>query len=251
MLKIFTRNKNLTSTNTLSVNQYGVQSRSFNLFSAHHFFLMISLIALFSLSACAPVPTTVIEHPTSARAEPIEPVEASSGAIYNARKHRALFQDRKPRGVGDIVTINIQENTAATKAGGSSGTRAGSVDTSVTSLFGTALPSAAIDADTAQSYADTAAANSSNVFNGTISTTVVEVLPNGYFIVSGEKQVSLDKGTEFVRFSGVVNPDNITLGNFVSSTFVADARIEYRTASKIDAAEVANTVARFFLSVGL
>jgi hypothetical protein len=30
---------------------------------------------------------------------------------------------------------------------------------------------------------------------------------------------------------------------------VADARVEYRTSSKIDAAEIANTLSRFFLSI--
>jgi flagellar L-ring protein precursor FlgH len=84
-----------------------------------------------------------------------------------------------------------------------------------------------------------------------VTATVIEVLPNGYLVVSGEKQVSFDKGTEFVRFSGVVNPDTITTGNFVTSTKVADARIEYRTNTKIDAAEIASMFARFFLSMGV
>jgi flagellar L-ring protein FlgH len=75
------------------------------------------------------------------------------------------------------------------------------------------------------------------------------VLPNGYLVISGEKQVALDKSTEFVRLSGVVNPDTITAGNFVTSTKIADARIEYRTNSKIDAAEIASMFARFFLSM--
>jgi flagellar L-ring protein precursor FlgH len=47
----------------------------------------------------------------------------------------------------------------------------------------------------------------------------------------------------------VVNPDTITVGNFVTSTSVADARVEYRTSSKIDAAEIASMFARFFLSM--
>jgi flagellar L-ring protein precursor FlgH len=74
-------------------------------------------------------------------------------------------------------------------------------------------------------------------------------LPNGYLVVSGEKQVGFDKGTEYVRFSGVVNPDMITLGNEVLSTKVADARIEYRSNTKMDAAEVLSMFSRFFLSM--
>jgi flagellar L-ring protein precursor FlgH len=78
---------------------------------------------------------------------------------------------------------------------------------------------------------------------------VVDVLPNGNLVVSGEKQIALDKGAEFIRLSGVVAPDTITTGNVVSSTQVADVRVEYRTNSRIDAAEVSIWLARFFLSV--
>jgi flagellar P-ring protein precursor FlgI len=57
---------------------------------------------------------------------------------------------------------------------------------------------------------------------------VIEVYPNGNLLVSGEKQVTINQGTEFIRFSGVVNPVSVTSTNTVSSTRVADARIEYR-----------------------
>jgi len=32
-----------------------------------------------------------------------------------------------------------------------------------------------------------------------VTVTVIEVLPNGNLIVSGEKQIALDKGTEYIR----------------------------------------------------
>jgi flagellar L-ring protein precursor FlgH len=249
MLKQIMREILTTSTMNNSASTKHVQK--FNaryLFSAHHFFILM-LIGLVSLSGCTVVPTSVVQQPMTAKAKPIAPPKVSSGSIYNNGSYRAMFEDRKPRQVGDIVTINIQENTSATKSGGSSGSKNGAIDTSVTAIFGAAFPSATTDVSGSSSYGDKADANSSNVFSGAITTTVIEVLPNGYFLVSGEKQVSLDKGTEFVRFSGVVNPDNITIGNFVSSTFVADARVEYRTASKIDAAEIGNVISRFFLSV--
>jgi flagellar L-ring protein precursor FlgH len=75
------------------------------------------------------------------------------------------------------------------------------------------------------------------------------VLPNGNLIVAGEKQVAMNKGVEFIRFSGMVSPDNIQQGNIVSSTQVADARVEYRTNSQIDKAEMASMASRFFQSL--
>lgn len=213
--------------------------------------LGLALLATLALitSACSITPSTIVTQPLTAKAPVASSAAASSGAIFNAASFRPMLEDRRPRFVGDIVTINIIESTTATKAGGSSGSKTGSVDASISSLFNRPVPSATFAASGADSFADNAAANSSNVFTGSITTTVVDVRANGFLVVSGEKQVSFDKGTEFVRFSGVVNPDSVTIGNFVPSTKVADARIEYRTNSKIDAAEIASMFSRFFLSM--
>ncbi|HSH71443.1 MAG TPA: flagellar basal body L-ring protein FlgH [Methylophilaceae bacterium] len=204
---------------------------------------------LLVVSGCAITPDSIIKQPNTARPPTASPPSASSGAIFNSSGYRPLFEDRRPRYVGDIVTINITENTSATKAGGSSASKDGKVDSGITAAFDKVVRKTGFTADSELSYTDKAAANSSNVFTGSITASVVEVLPNGYLVVSGEKQISFDKGTEFVRFSGIVNPDSITLGNFVPSTKVADARIEYRTNSRIDASQVASIIARFFLSL--
>src|SRR3546814_4514613 len=71
--------------------------------------------------------------------------------------------------------------------------------------------------------------SANNTFTGTITTTVIGVLPNGNLQVAGEKQIAINRGSEYVRFSGVVDPRSITGANSVSSTQVADARIEYRS----------------------
>jgi flagellar L-ring protein precursor FlgH len=106
-----------------------------------------------------------------------------------------------------------------------------------------------INASAATKYADGDTQTASNAFTGTIGVTVSEVLPNGNLIVVGEKQVAMNKGIEFIRFSGMVNPDTIQPGNTVSSTLVADARVEYRTNSQIDRAEMTSMMSRFFQSL--
>jgi flagellar L-ring protein FlgH len=206
------------------------------------------IVTIAILGACSITPSTIVQQPMSARAQAAA-TPAKSGAIFNQAAYRPLFEDRRPRYVGDTVTVTIAENTSARKSGGSSASKDGEVDGSIASFLGKAIPRATFSAGSSSSYDDAAAANSSNAFNGAVTATVIEVLPNGFLVVSGEKQISLDKGTEFVRFSGVVNPDTITIGNVVSSTKIADARVEYRTNSKIDAAEIASMFARFFLSI--
>lgn len=227
-----------------------------------HCFSSLFLGLIISLSGCAITPDSIVKQPTTARPYDPPATPVGSGAIFNSKAYRPMFEDRRPRYVGDIVTITITENTSATKAAGSSGSKSGAADFSTNASIKNNVPVvgslasklpfgnlSALSASSANSFSDKAAENSSNVFTGSITATVIEVLPNGYLVVSGDKQVSFDKGTEFVRFSGVVNPDTITQGNFVTSNKVADARIEYRTNSKIDAAAVASIFARFFLSI--
>lgn len=202
------------------------------------------------LNACAVTPSTIVQTPTTATPAKTGKPTAKQGAIYNVASYKPLFEDHRARFIGDILTITIEENTNVTKAGGSSGSKTGAVDAATNASTGLPikLPATSISAKSSITNEDKAAGNNSNNFTGTITVTVVDLLDNGNLVVSGEKQVALDKGTEFVRFSGVINPDTITLGNMVSSTKVADARIEYRTNSKIDGSQIASILSRFFLS---
>ncbi len=210
----------------------------------------LAVASCLMVSACAITPESIVKQPMTAKPVANTPLKVNNGGIFNSAAYHPLFEDRRPRYVGDIVTINITENTSATKAGESSGSKDGKANNSITSLFGHPVPKASFAGSSSNSFKDKADEKSSNVFSGSITVTVVDVLPNGNLSVSGEKQISFDKGTEFVRFSGVVSPDSITVGNFVPSNKVADARIEYRTNTKVDAASIASMVARFFLSMG-
>ena len=78
---------------------------------------------------------------------------------------------------------------------------------------------------------------------------VLEVMNNGNLRVRGEKQIAINQGTEFIRFSGVVNPRTITAQNTVPSTQVADARIEYVGDGYINEAQHMGWLQRFFLNV--
>jgi flagellar L-ring protein precursor FlgH len=215
----------------------------------------VCVLATTVLTACTTTPTSIVQQPTSAR--PAAPIvaTAASGAIFQAASYRSLFEDRRARFVGDILTVTINEKTNAGKQASSNASKTGSVDTSITGISGVSkiallgkLNGLNVGAASSNKYDDKSATNSSNLFNGSVTVTIIEVLSNGNLVVSGEKQVALDKGTEFVRLSGTVAPDTIQAGNTVSSAQIADARIEYRTGSNIDSAEVMGWMARFFLS---
>jgi flagellar L-ring protein precursor FlgH len=209
--------------------------------------ILLLLILLASMAGCATTPTSIVQKPTTARMPQQELLPPTNGAIFQQAAYRPMFEDRRARHIGDMLTIAIVEKTSAVKAGASSGNKSGSASFNVPGLaqgrFG-----ATIGTEAANKFSDADNQSASNTFTGTIAVTVTEVLPNGNMVVVGEKQVAMNKGTEFIRFSGIVNPDTVN-GNTVSSTLVADARVEYRTNSQIDRAEMTAMVSRFFQSL--
>jgi flagellar L-ring protein precursor FlgH len=209
---------------------------------------ILVVVAMLALAGCSATPTSIVERPTSSRPAIAELAAPTNGAIYQTASYRPMFEDRRARHIGDMLTIAIVEKTAAVKAGASSGNKSGSVSFSTPGLLQGRL-GAGVAANSANKFADGDNQSASNTFTGTIGVTVTEVLPNGNLIVTGEKQVAMNKGVEFIRFSGMINPDTIQTGNTVSSTVVADARVEYRTNSQIDRAEMTAMASRFFQSL--
>lgn len=214
---------------------------------------LLLLCGLAVLAAGCTTPSSIVQSPTSARPLPAAAVPPpANGAIFNAAAYRPMFEDRRARRVGDMLIIAINEKTSAGKTASSNLSKKSSAESSVPSIMKLLLkPLQGIDvqASSENKSEDKSDIKSGNNFTGSLAVTVTEVLSNGYLVVAGEKQVALDKGIEYVRFSGVINPDTIQAGNTVSSGQVADARIEYRTSTNIDAAEVTQWLARFFLSV--
>lgn len=217
------------------------------------FLSLAACLGLSVMTGCATtVPPTVVHQPMSVRpvAQPAAP--AVNGSIYSMASTRPLFEDRRARFVGDVITINIAEKTAASKNSENKATRSASVDADVTTIAGLpgkALQGLGLKASDMNDFSGKGQNTSANNFTGTLTVTVIEVLANGNLLVSGEKQIGLKEGDEFIRFSGVVNPTTITTSNTVQSTQVADARIEYRANGFLDSAQAMGWLSRFFLTV--
>ncbi|MBI3525168.1 MAG: flagellar basal body L-ring protein FlgH [Betaproteobacteria bacterium] len=213
----------------------------------------LTLLSAALLAACATTtPPTSVHQPMSARPEPKNAVAPMNGAIYSVSSLRPLFEDRRARFVGDTITINIAETTQASKKGSTTAERSDSFNVSVPTVTGLPFKSAqgtALTANDTSKFGGKGENSSSNAFTGIITVTVIEVYPNGNLLVSGEKQIGLKEGEEFIRFSGVVNPSTITASNTVQSTQVADARIEFKANGFVDSAQAMGWLGRFFLSV--
>lgn len=213
--------------------------------------VLLLLISSVVLAACNTVPPTNVHQPMTVRPQPRNDAQAN-GSIYQAGTSRTLFEDRRARYVGDTMTIVIAETTSASTKSNTNVSKTSNVSASVPTirgLPGKSFQGIGLEAETSNTLAGKGDAAASNVFTGNIAVTVIDVMPNGNLLVSGEKQVSIGHGTEYVRLSGVVNPYFISSANTISSANVADARIEYKESGAISEAQVMGWLARFFLSV--
>lgn len=213
------------------------------------------LAASLLLSGCAQMPREpLVQQPMTARADAQARTAAPvNGAIYRTGfGAQALFEDRRPRFIGDILTIVVSENINASKNSAADASRSGSAAATlgvIPKIFGGLLGGLDAEASGKNVMSAKGGANSKNTFNGVITVTVVEVLSNGNLLVSGEKQMLINQGTEFIRFSGVVNPRTVSANNTVPSTQIADARIEYSAKGYIDEAQTMGWLQRLFLNV--
>jgi len=214
--------------------------------------LLVAVAAV--LGGCAMVPPApVVIGPVSAPPPAREQVAVvPNGAIFQPTMYGnyPLFEDRRPRNVGDIVTVVLEERINAAKSVATNTSRKGSGLLGIGSLprvFGSGLMGQDFDASGENVANGNGSTNANNTFNGTITTTVIGVLPNGNLQVAGEKQIAINRGNEYVRFSGIVDPRSILGTNTVSSTQVADARIEYRTQGVLDEVQSMGWLQRFFL----
>ena len=212
----------------------------------------ILLLALAILAGCQTVPPTNVHQPMSARPAPRPETVANNGAIFQAGYTRPLFEDRRARYVGDTITVLITENTTASMKSNAEAQRSSSIKESVSPMsgvLGKTFQGMSLNASGSNNFSGKGDTANNNVFTGTMTATVIEVLPNGNLLISGEKQLGIGPQTEYIRVSGVVNPTAITIANEVASAKIADARIEYKSAGYISEAQVMGWLARFFLSV--
>jgi flagellar L-ring protein FlgH len=204
---------------------------------------------------CAVVTAPNVEMLTSAPAAMQSPpvaVAPGNGSIFQAASYRPLFEDRRARLVGDVLTIQIEERVTASQQSSSKVDKSGSAQAgvSVAPLLKSNILDKLTQVEGSSKLASDAKGqtDSSNTFSGTITVLVQQVLPNGNLLVTGEKQIGVNQNVDVMRFSGIVNPATIRAGNVVSSVQVAEARLEQRGRGDIGRSQGAGWLSRFFLS---
>jgi flagellar L-ring protein FlgH len=199
-----------------------------------------------------PVSVDFAEHkPAPLVAVAQKPATSNNGSLFTAASYRPGMEDRRARLVGDTVTIQIVENVTASQKSTSTVNRTSSNDASLTALplqNPVDLAKYGIGTSSANAFSGKGGTESANTFSGTITATVMEVLPNGHLLVAGEKQIGVNQNVDVLRFSGTVDPRLVQPGSIVNSTQVANARIESKGRGAQGEAQTVGLLSRFFMS---
>ncbi|WP_342608195.1 flagellar basal body L-ring protein FlgH [Vibrio tritonius] len=175
---------------------------------------------------------------------------AETGSLFDPASDRGLYDDTKPRGLGDIITVNLNESTKAAKSADADLSKNNDASMDPLSVGGQELTmgnynfSYALKND--NSFSGSSAANQSNSISGSISVQVIDVLANGNLVIRGEKWLTLNTGDEYVRLSGTVRPDDIANDNTIDSTRISNARIQYSGTGTNKDMQEPGFLARFF-----
>lgn len=212
----------------------------------------LALVILSQAGCMATAPKVDVIEPTQARPEASRYAPANNGAIFQANSYRPLYETYRARMVGDIVTVTIDEKISAKQETTSSISKNGSVSGSIAAvpfLKSTQLGKLDVNGKSANAFDGKGSTESSNNFSGIVTCTVVEVLPNGHLIISGEKQIGVAENVDILKFSGQIDPTSIQPGNTVSSTQIANVRIEQKGRGAQSEAQGIGWLARFFLNI--
>lgn len=166
------------------------------------------------------------------------PVQAES--LWKKRKasHACLVTDLKARNVGDLLTIvvtqttnvNSQENRGMGKSADAAASM--TLDTEAGGGFGTQAANTAFSfgQNTSRNFDGNASFSANQAFTDRITVSVIDVLPNGNMVVSGQRRSRVAGDERTLWISGVVRAVDIGGDNEVDSRLISQLRLMYESA---------------------
>jgi flagellar L-ring protein precursor FlgH len=170
------------------------------------------LIALFALPLC---------FQTAARAQ----------SLWHDDVSRPMFADKRATGVGDILTIIVQETSSANKNNETKTEKNSSWTAAITSFlfpgWGAvkgSMPAVSYNSDL--KHDGSGAINNSETIVAQVAVKVMDVLPNHNLVIEGKRETSFAGERQTIVLHGVVRAEDVTAANTVLSYNVADATIQ-------------------------
>jgi flagellar L-ring protein precursor FlgH len=202
-----------------------------------NFLFPLSAVLLLLLVGCSAhqVPTNTAYQPTPTPVAP-PPVPTTEGSLWT-QDQGSLFYDHKARNIGDIVTVAIYEQASASKEASTATGRDSNASADISKFFGlesnigkinSAIdPTSLIDVGYKNDFTGTGKTSRKEDLIATLTTRVVEVLPNGNLRIAGSKTVTVNNEDQIIRLAGIIRQADISPANIVDSQHILDANIKY------------------------
>jgi flagellar L-ring protein FlgH len=150
---------------------------------------------------------------------------AGAGSLYDESTYRPIAADQRAHRVGDVITVQVFENSSASSSTDLATERNGSVNANV-DIHGAARPYGGT-ATVGGSFEGGGSTQRANRLLAIVTVTVREVLPSGDLQVAGEQVLVVNKEEQKVTVEGLVRPQDVSADNVVLSTRLANARITF------------------------
>jgi flagellar L-ring protein precursor FlgH len=130
----------------------------------------------------------------------------------------------------DVVTILVAERASAVSSGTTKNSRQSNANASIAGLAGitrtTGPWSNLAKTSTATDLTGEGATSRDSSVSTTLSARVIHVLPNGYLVVEGNKEIQVNSERQTVTVRGVIRPSDLTTNNVVSSDQIAQLEVK-------------------------
>jgi flagellar L-ring protein precursor FlgH len=148
---------------------------------------------------------------------------------------RAFFKDQRAAQVGDVVTIVVSMNDAASVQDGTTAKRGSSEAAGMPNLFGleTLLPKTIVNpaslvaTNSTNTNASTGQIQRSEAVTLRLAGIVTQVLPNGNLVIAARQEFLVNSELRQLQVTGVIRPQDIASDNTVRHDRMAEARISY------------------------
>jgi flagellar L-ring protein precursor FlgH len=204
----------------------------------------------------APQPSALDQYIKEATShEDLTPTQPTAGSLWtSASRLTDLGSDLRAIHINDLVTVIVNESASAVANGGVQTSRASTANSAVTALAGQKSPTGGL-ANLVNSSTTTALKGSGETTRGatlttTLSARVTHVLPNGYLVLEGTKDVQVNAEFQQISLRGIIRPIDLDTANNVSSTSIAQMELRINGKGVVgDAIRRPNFLYRFILGL--
>lgn len=174
-------------------------------------------------------------------------VASPRSSLIDPATFRGPAADQRAYRIGDVLTVYVLETAHARSQAGTGAER--------NTDLGIALhaPSTAYEADLGVRNKSNGTAQTQRIgeLRAQVSVRVVAVEPNGLLRVSGGQTLAVNGEQQRITLSGLVRPEDITAGNIVWSSRIAEAEVSLSGKGVVSEAQRRSLIARIFQWLGL